>query len=561
MHKSTTTTFVLLASSLVMLSAMPLFNNNAAMAQGYENNYYGDSGSYSQYPTDDKKYECRTGPFEGFFVSSVEFCKHVKFDDNKRDHIDNRTGTQGPQGPQGPTGPQGTKGDTGATGDIGPQGIQGERGFNGTQGPPGPSGVVNASKAYVVWNDDTPGNSDVFFRASQTSLDTINISNSTEDSFNPQISSSGNNVYVVWAEDILAGPSFSTNIFFAFSTDNGQTFSTPHNISNNTQAGGPQISSSGNNVYVVWAEQVPLGPFGSTPDIFFAFSTDNGQTFSTPDNLSENTGASSNPQISSSGNNVYVVWEDGTFAGGNTDVFFKFSKDNGQTFSTTDNLSETTGNSFIPQISSSGNNVYVVWIDGSNPNFDTFFTFSTDNGLTFSDPDNLSEGDTGNSAFTSPQISSSGNNVYVVWIDGTFPNLDTFFAFSTDNGLTFSTPDSLSENTGRSEDPQISLEGNNVYVVWELITPGNSDIFFAFSTNNGLTFSTPDNLSENTGDSEDPQISSEGNNVYVVWIDTTDGNVDIFYTTNNQDFGLFETALNLSHNTGESFDPQISSSP
>ena len=32
------------------------------------------------YQTDDKKYECRTGPFEGFFVSSVEFCKHVKFD-------------------------------------------------------------------------------------------------------------------------------------------------------------------------------------------------------------------------------------------------------------------------------------------------------------------------------------------------------------------------------------------------------------------------------------------------------------------------------------------------
>ncbi len=45
-----------------------LNNNNSftktAMAQGY----YGDSSSnyYSQYPTDDKKYECRTGPFEGF---------------------------------------------------------------------------------------------------------------------------------------------------------------------------------------------------------------------------------------------------------------------------------------------------------------------------------------------------------------------------------------------------------------------------------------------------------------------------------------------------------------
>ena len=42
------------------------------MAQGYDNNYYGDS--YSKDPTDDKKYECRTGPFEGFFTSSVEFC-------------------------------------------------------------------------------------------------------------------------------------------------------------------------------------------------------------------------------------------------------------------------------------------------------------------------------------------------------------------------------------------------------------------------------------------------------------------------------------------------------
>ena len=57
-------TFVLLASSLVMLSAIPLLNNNTvAMAQGYDS--YSDS-YYSQYPTDDKKYECRTGPFEGY---------------------------------------------------------------------------------------------------------------------------------------------------------------------------------------------------------------------------------------------------------------------------------------------------------------------------------------------------------------------------------------------------------------------------------------------------------------------------------------------------------------
>ena len=70
-----------------MLAIMPFLNQqqqnifSTVMAQEYDK--YGDS-SYSQYPTDEKKYECRTGPFEGFFVSSVEFCKHVKFDKDNR---------------------------------------------------------------------------------------------------------------------------------------------------------------------------------------------------------------------------------------------------------------------------------------------------------------------------------------------------------------------------------------------------------------------------------------------------------------------------------------------
>ena len=139
MHKSALT-FGLLASSLVMLMIMPFLNqnnsfSNTVMAQEYDK--YGDS-SYSQYPTDDKKYECRTGPFEGFFVSSVEFCKHVKFDD-KRDHNrdNNQTGTQGPPGPQGPPGVNGTDGEDGATG---PQGIQGIPGATGAAGPAGING-------------------------------------------------------------------------------------------------------------------------------------------------------------------------------------------------------------------------------------------------------------------------------------------------------------------------------------------------------------------------------------------------------------------------------------
>jgi hypothetical protein len=151
-------TFGFLLSSLVMLVLVPFLNNNSfsntAMAQGYDT--YGDS-SYSTYPTDDNKYECQTGSAEGFFVSSVEFCKHVKLDDRKDHNRDNnQTGTQGPPGPPGP---QGERGLTGATGMTGPAstvpGPQGLRGFNGTNGAPGAPGInqlINGGNVYLVRN-------------------------------------------------------------------------------------------------------------------------------------------------------------------------------------------------------------------------------------------------------------------------------------------------------------------------------------------------------------------------------------------------------------------------
>ena len=183
MRKSVIIGLLLLTAGLFGVATTLNIIISHAMAQGYDDNYYGDD-SYSTYPTEDKKYECRTGPFEGFFVSSVEFCKFNKFDDKDNDRKDNITGTQvppgptgatgpvGPQGPQGPAGgppgpqgppgvagPQGERGLTGATGMpgmTGPAGLagtdsivpgpQGERGFNGTQGIQGPQGPAGPNQ-------------------------------------------------------------------------------------------------------------------------------------------------------------------------------------------------------------------------------------------------------------------------------------------------------------------------------------------------------------------------------------------------------------------------------
>ena len=376
-----------------------------------------------------------------------------------------------------------------------------------------PKVVCEGDNVYVVWHDTpTPdGNRDIFFARSinggLTFGDPLNISENTGSSFNPQISVEGNNVYVVWQDDTTPDPDDNFDIFFARSINGGLTFSDPENISDNVGVSIiPQISSDGNNVYVVWQDTRTI------PDILFATSNNGGLTFGDPLNISEeNTGDSVFPQISSDGNNVYVVWRDDTDTPGIPDIFFATSTDGGFFFSEPENISETTGSSTNRQISSDGNNVYVVWSDNTTTTGinDIFSSRSTDGGLTFSDPENISE-NTGNSI--NPQISVEGNNVYVVWQDSTTPddNLDIFFARSTNGGLTFGDPENISENTGSSTNPQISSDGNNVYVVWSdnTTTTGINDIFFARSTNGGLTFSDPENISENTGNSINPQISS-----------------------------------------------------
>ena len=59
-------------------------------------------------------------------------------------------------------------------------------------------------------------------------------------------------------------------------------------------------------------------------------------------------------------------------------------------------------------------------------------------------------------------------------------------------------------------------------MVWEEEdTLGNGDIFFALGQIMAKHLSTPDNLSKTPGRSDEPQISSEGNNVYVVWTEST----------------------------------------
>lgn len=363
----------------------------------------------------------------------------------------------------------------------------------------------------------------------------IGLSNSNISSQGPRLAASGNNVYAVWEESHDG----INRIIFAKSTDRGNTFSKPANLTSGIRVDSetPSIGAIGNNVYIVWTDN-SLGNF----DIFFIKSTDGGNTFSKPLNLSNDPGLSYLPRIATAGkNSVYVVWTDNSL--GNYNILFSRSSNAGASFDKPIILSNLKGVSNFPSITTYDNNsVYVVWSHKNNTDFDPsntenqtqtydiFFTKSLDRGTTFSKPVNLSD-DPGNSQGPAVAVSEKGI-VYVVWTDNSVGTYETFFTKSLDRGNTFSKVSVISSNVARSISPSISAYGNNTYVVWSDNTFGNDEIFFMNSMDNGSTFNMPININEDAGISGVAQITiaPEAGNLYLIWQDNAIGNPVIYFT-------------------------------
>ena len=368
-------------------------------------------------------------------------------------------------------------------------------------------------------------------------------------------------IYVVWFDDTPG----NNEIFFAKSTDGGETFGDAVNVSNNSATSlAPSISVSNNTVYVVWQDSTS-GNF----EIFFAKSTDGGETFGDPINISNNPGVLAIPQLTVLDNNVYVVWQDGTSNSPSREIFFAKSTDGGETFGDPVNVSNTKGFSVLPQMVISNNIVYVVWSDDSLGYDEIFFAKSNDGGETFGDPINVSI----NNGFSfEPSIAFFGNTVYIIWSDNSLNgNREIFFAKSTDGGETFGDPVNVSNSKGYSTIPEIFTLNESIYVIWDEILPGEDDIFFAKSNDGGETFGDPINVSNNPGSQPTPKGGQGGVNpgtykpsliayediIHIIWQDGTPGNYDIFLSTSSNQGETFEDPINVSNTIGFSGKPDI----
>ena len=379
-----------------------------------------------------------------------------------------------------------------------------------------------------------------------------NISNNTDYSYTPQVAVDGaGNINVVWEDDTAN----NSNILFSRSTDGGVTFAAPLNVSNSLGFSfDPRIFVDGQGgINVVWTSDAP-----GNHDIFFSRSTNGGANFSTPLNLSNDAADSLSPQLAvDTSGNISVVWENDSITFG---VLFSHSTDGGATFSTPLDLATNTGGSFGAQLFvAPDGSIDVVWEDDSTTQSEISFSRSTDKGATFSTPKNLSS-DPGFSFDAQIAVDASGN-IDVIWADNTPGNYDILFARSTDQGATFSSPRNLSNRPGTSRNAQIGVDANGgVYVVWQDDVPSvfnNRDIFFARSGDAGVNFSAPANLSNNTGDSSNPWITVDNTGgINLTWQDTTPGLAKVFFAR-SLDAGATFVTQNLSNDSGSSSDSQL----
>src|SRR5207248_2916394 len=139
----------------------------------------------------------------------------------------------------------------------------------------------------------------------------------------------------------------------------------------------PQIATdSSGNTNLVW----------DANDLLFSRSSDGGQTFTNPGDVSHGQGTlNSTPHMAlGPKGEIDLVW-------GSADVFFSQSRDGGITFSAPLKLNVAPLDTGGPRIAvAADDTTYVVWADDLNhPQCNIFFTKSTDSGASFSVPSNV----------------------------------------------------------------------------------------------------------------------------------------------------------------------------
>jgi BNR repeat-like domain len=329
------------------------------------------------------------------------------------------------------------------------------------------------------------------------------------------------NPHVVWDDDTTG----KSEIYYKGSPDGGATWTTAKKLSSTT-AGcyRPDIAvDSSGALHVVWYDYAP-----GNYEIYYKKSTDGGETWTATKRLTWNGGGSEYPDIAvDSSGNPQLVWTDDT--PGNYEVHYRKSTDGGKTWAAAKRLTWNADSSQEPVIAvDSSGNPHVVWFDRTPGNDEIYYKKSPDGGTTW-DPAKRLTWDSYGSWYPSIAVDSS-DMLHLAWENATVEAPEIYYKKSTDGGATWTPMKRLTWTAGLSGSPQIAVDSsNNPHVVWYDDTPGHYEIFYKKSTDGGTMWTAAERLTWTAG-SYDPDMASDpSGHVHVVWQNDLPGNYEIYY--------------------------------
>ncbi|MCK5291757.1 MAG: hypothetical protein KAR39_07055 [Thermoplasmata archaeon] len=204
-------------------------------------------------------------------------------------------------------------------------------------------------------------------------------------------------------------------------------------------------------------------------------------------------------------------------------------------------------------------------IDGIN-NADIYYANSTDGGKSFNP--SVRVDDDGGTSSVATSISrrilalDSLRGVHVVWMDARegFPTI--YYANSTDGGISFSENIKVPHVDANAMNPSLAISPNDeVFVAWYDYRNAstNADIYLAFSTNGGLSFGGDTRVNDDftNWDQIHPVVAAHQNFVSVVWQDMRSGGSSVYFSKSIDKGSTFSPNRRVDDGSAGAMNPTI----
>ena len=331
-------------------------------------------------------------------------------------------------------------------------------------------------------------------------------------------------IFVAW-HDTTSGTSGSYEIYFKKSVNGGASWTANRRLTwTSAQSKNPAIAiDAWGNIHIAWQESTT----GNT-EIYYKKSTNGGTDWTANQPLTSNAGISECPAIAAdSAGRLYVVWHDNT--SGNTEIYYKKSANNGDTWSAIQRLTWTSGVSNNASIAiDSSDYLHVAWEDSTPGNYEIYYKKSANGGTTWTANKRLTW--MGGESSRPELAVDSADDLHIVWQDRTPGNREIYHKKSADGGATWAANQRLTFTASDSVWPAIGVDASaGLHVVWQDYTPGNPEIYYRNSTNGGASWSANQRLTYTSGNSLEPSVAADAaGHVYAAWDDATPGNYEIY---------------------------------